>query len=1096
MDTPTTTEPLDSLLHNERLEDLLDAWESSRELGEEFDFGILDSAEPGLAEAFRRAVNDLRRFEALGADQSDSDEEISPKRIGPYPVEKRLAEGGSSVVYACRQRITNRMVAVKLLSPESVSVRRIRRFRIEAELLATLTHPGIVQIYDAGIVHLGVVPQPYICMELVRGECLNSSLPSGDPTDAGRVRHILGLFIQIADALSFAHLHGIIHRDLKPSNILIDENGRPKIIDFGIAHLHSPETALDQAGSFTRSAVGTPPYMSPEQFQDDPGLIDVRSDVYSLAVVLFKTLTGKLPYDLECRPYVETARIIRETAPLSLRRLDRRFDRSLDTVLEMALAKDPSERYQSASEFAAELHRIMLGQPIRASRVGPMRQLWMWGLRNPRTAAISGFVVVLLAISAVVSGMSAVVAASRSRALQESLVELGREQAKTTQLTVDLSQRNTDLQRTNERLIESADLQQRTAVNATLLRVGTLVDSDPTLARSLLFDITVCPPHLRGVAWNLLERQTRREVIEFQASASHVVSLGFAEEGSMLVTASPGLVCWWNVRDGSLVHSLKDGVGLLSRLAVNSLGDHAVVLRQDGVVFVASPSAGLKKRIHEAKPTRATAVACAPDGRFFAVGDETGVVKLWDANLEAPMNDWKLDDSPIIVLNFSGDGKRCAAISRNGVVGVRDSRGLSDVELGRFPEIEVIGGAFNSDLKLVSGVARNRIVVWNRVESRIVSTEVDAQLAIWTAADPPDLFTATRSHLHRVRSGGSRSLFHAHDSQVRSLATARNSSRIAMGRADGKVTILGISPSTEPSKLSPLPKNPYLARYSRDGLLLVVAGKEADSTHSVRVFRLPEATVAKEYLGFTTQVDDVALSSDGRTLVVSKRYGPAKVEVHDLESPEPARTIESPGDRITSLALSGDGRRLYAGERTTGAVLVYDVAFGDLLKRLEGSMKNCRAVQLFQNDQRLLSAHAGGEICCWNTRTLELDWKIHSGIQSIREMTLSLDEQLLAVAHQRGSSTVWRMKDAGIEQLTTLRSDSSRMTSLAFSPDGTTLTAGDQSGQFQIWDTATWQPQLAWSNPDRSVNCVRFSPDGRFLTACSQNGLIHWNIVR
>lgn len=192
-------------------------------------------------------------------------------------------------------------------------------------------------------------------------------------------------------------------------------------------------------------------------------------------------LTGKLPYDREGKPYVEIAKTIREVAPTPLRRIDRQFGRDIEVVLQTALAKLPSERYPSVAEFAGDLKRVALGQPVQATRTGPVRQAWMWGRRNPKSAGLAVSVAILLATSAVVSGMFISLANSRSSSLKASLNDLRHEQDKSTQLTTDLRSRNDELERANEQLIQSADTLQRTAMNTALLRVGSLVDSDPPM---------------------------------------------------------------------------------------------------------------------------------------------------------------------------------------------------------------------------------------------------------------------------------------------------------------------------------------------------------------------------------------------------------------------------------------------------------------------------------------------------------------------------------------------------------------------------------------------------------------------------------------
>ena len=213
--------------------------------------------------------------------------------IPGYRILKELSRGGQGVVYQAVQRTTKRKVALKImLEGPFAGATNKRRFEREIELVGSLRHPGIVPIFDSGI----AVGRFYYAMEYIRGELLSRYVKDRKLS----VDDTLRLFKKVCDAVDYAHQKGVIHRDLKPSNILVDASGEPHVLDFGLAKVGGAE-AGDEASllvSVTGQVIGTLEYMSPEQAAGQPDQVDMRSDVYTLGVIVYKLLTGQLPYDL------------------------------------------------------------------------------------------------------------------------------------------------------------------------------------------------------------------------------------------------------------------------------------------------------------------------------------------------------------------------------------------------------------------------------------------------------------------------------------------------------------------------------------------------------------------------------------------------------------------------------------------------------------------------------------------------------------------------------------------------------------------------------------------------------------------------------
>ena len=292
------------------------------------------------------------------ATEPDPDAPADGERLfaGRYRLVERCGAGGFAIVYRAWDAALGRTVAVKILHGGSEHVRE--RFRREAEAVARLAHPDIVRVYDSGVDE----GRLYIVMEFVDGRPLSAVL-----RNARLPAHTGAEFMErVARAIHYAHERGIVHRDLKPGNILVRADGRPKILDFGLAHLR--ERALDPARPGL--ILGTPAYMAPEQAAGD-GAVTALSDVYALGGLLYEMLTGRVPHDGDLTEEVLDQAIRRP--PAAPRALDRAVPADLDAIAMRALAKNPSRRYASAADFADDLRRHLGGRPVRARRWTPLR---------------------------------------------------------------------------------------------------------------------------------------------------------------------------------------------------------------------------------------------------------------------------------------------------------------------------------------------------------------------------------------------------------------------------------------------------------------------------------------------------------------------------------------------------------------------------------------------------------------------------------------------------------------------------------------------------------------------------------------------------
>ncbi len=299
-----------------------------------------------------------------------------PERIGNYTIKRLIGEGGQALVYEAEQASPRRAVAVKVLKGgRFIGARELRRFQREIQALAALHHPGIATIHEAGQAPEG---QHYLAMELVQGTWLHVYLREQSPPRRAR----LELFRKICDAVQYAHRHGVVHLDLKPTNILIDEDGQPKVLDFGLARIRHGEP--DRTLTETNVVAGTPRYMSPEQICGQRDEVDGRADVYALGAILYEMLTGRPPHDVSALT-PEAIRTVCEEAPARPSTLDRSLSGDLESILLRALAKSPADRYASVADLAADVECHLRGEVIADAKAAGRPVRWAATLRKIRT---------------------------------------------------------------------------------------------------------------------------------------------------------------------------------------------------------------------------------------------------------------------------------------------------------------------------------------------------------------------------------------------------------------------------------------------------------------------------------------------------------------------------------------------------------------------------------------------------------------------------------------------------------------------------------------------------------------------------------------
>ncbi len=333
-----------------------------------------------------------------------------PDRLGEYRILGVLGQGGMGKVYLAEQQSPKRTVALKVIRPGWSTPALLRRFEHEAEVLGRLQHPGIAQVFEAGVHDDEGEPVPFFAMECVQGR----SLVEHAEHHALDIKARLELFAQVCDAVQHAHTKGVIHRDLKPGNIIVADDGRPRVLDFGVARVTDADVQSATLCTLAGELVGTVPYMSPEQIAGDATELDTRSDVYALGVVLYELLTGKLPHDIRNTSIANAVRVIGQHEPARLSSVDRVFRGDIETIVGKALEKDRERRYQGACDLAEDIRRYLRDEPIMARPPSTRYQLQKFAKRNKPVVAGAAAVVLSLVLGVMGTSWQAFAATNQS----------------------------------------------------------------------------------------------------------------------------------------------------------------------------------------------------------------------------------------------------------------------------------------------------------------------------------------------------------------------------------------------------------------------------------------------------------------------------------------------------------------------------------------------------------------------------------------------------------------------------------------------------------------------------------------------------------
>ncbi len=976
-----------------------------------------------------------------------ADPEHTTAYTAPTPGERFVvlrphARGGLGQVSVALDQELHRQVALKeMLDQQAHDPDKRARFVREAEITGGLEHPGIVPVYGLGAYADG---RPYYAMRFIKGDSLQQAIrqfhrqdtPDRDPgARTLALRQLLGRFVDVCNAVAYAHSRGVLHRDLKPQNVMLGPYGETLVVDWGlgkatggVAEKPAPDTEpvlqpvsdSEVAATLAGSALGTPAYMSPEQASGRLDLLSPASDVYSLGATLYCLLTGQPPFDSGEVPAVLQAVQQGQWTPAD--QVKAGVPAALAAVCGKAMALEPEQRYASARALADDVEHWLADEPVGAYPE-PLRQRAGRCVRRHKPMVTTAAALATVLLTAGAAWWQ--VAQQRQRADEKEQLATRAQAAES-------------LMRHYRYDAEMQGAQQAWEAGDDYSHMRLVLDSQRS------------PPDredLRGFEWYYLWHLAHQDLLTFGGHQNIVNSVSFSPDGRRLATASDTVKVW----DSWTGKELLTVKGFWS-------------------------------------------VCFSPNGHRLATGSGNNTAKVWDAQTGKELLTLKGHQGPITSVCFSPDGRRLASASEDMTGKVWDTQTGKILLTLKGHHGSVSSVSFSPDgRRLATGSGDNTAKVWDRQTGKELLTLRGHAGFVHSVSFSPDgrrLATGSGDNTAKVwdaQTGKEVLSLRGHHSFVMSVSFSPDGRRLATGSADNTAkvwnaqmctTVLILKGHQGPvTSVSFSPNGRHLATASADGTAKIWAAATGKEVLSLR--------------GHQGQVTSVSYSPDGRRLATGSGDGTAKV--WDADTGKELLTLRGHQGFVTSVSYSPDSRHLATGSEDNTA-RVWDVATGKEVLSLRGHQGRITNVSYSPDGRRLATGSEDTTAIVWDAQTGKAVLGLRD-LGAVWSLSFSPDGNRLATGSADRRAEVW--DDQTGKNLLLPLAHQGWVHSVGFSPDGNRLVTGSADKTAKVWDAQTGKEVLTLRGHRSAVFSVSFSPNGRRLATGSEDGTARvWTTVR